>query len=414
MFTRSFILLFSLCLLNNTLHAEPRPFAPKEALEAARGNNEFAVHLLQQMPKEGNVSFSPYSISSVFAMAYTGAKGETQQEMSQTLRFPSSAETLDKGWEWLNRFITFYPSNSSEDIRVRAANSIWVQSNYPVLPTFKEMMNEYFNSSFRLVDFKNQSETARVTINSWVKQNTYGKITEILSSGSVTNATRMVMVSALYLKAKWLSQFDPHVTTQQPFFTDQDNTITTATMNQTGSFGYFDSAEASILEMPYAITRQDGPEFSMLIALPHDKESIHALESNLTIEKLQDWMKSLQHQKVIVSLPKFKVEQFSVLNEMLEKMGLAQAFDDQADFSGITGLKNLKISQALHKVYVNVDETGSEAAAATALTMMMTGSAYQQPPILFRADHPFLYFIYEKRTGIILFMGRVGNPNTGN
>lgn len=407
------ILLCMLALASSPLIGleKPKNPIPQNAIDVSLESNTFAVQFFQQLPKEGNVCFSPFSISSAFSMVYAGAKGETANEMSKVFHFPKSVEDNSKGWSWVNNFFTFYPSNSSDDIRLRVANSLWVQTNFPVLPSFREVMSKYFSGTFRFVDFKSGIEAARSTINAWVKQNTFGKITEILSSQSIDSSTRMVLVSALYLKAKWLHQFDTHLTSQQPFFNQDGFTETTLSMTQTANFPYLVAAEASILEMPYILSRSGGPEFSMVIALPHQREGIADLEKEFTVDKFQQWMKDLNNTKMIVTIPKFKIIQLNHLNEELEKMGLQTALNNEADFSGMSGIKSLKIGNVLHKVYLSVDETGSEAAAATAVSMTLTSVFDPNPPVIFQADHPFLYFIYEKKTGMILFMGRVSDPN---
>ncbi len=384
---------------------------PDEAIQVAKDSNTFALQLYNQLPNTENICFSPYSISSAFAMVYTGAKTDTQKEMAKILHFPSSDEELDKGWFWLNKFLTFYPSNASDDIRLRAANSLWVQTNFPVLPLFRERMSKYFSGSFRFVDFKTQIETARATINAWVKQSTFGKISDILSEDAINNTTRMVLVSALYLKAKWKNPFDIHMTSQQPFFSDEDVIETVSSMSQTAHFPYLDTPEAAILEMPYVLSRKEGPEFSMLIILPHQKEELSNIEKELTSEKITQWMNNSENTRVILTIPKFKIVQSNNLSALLIKLGMELPFSDDADFSGISNVKGLKIGNVSHKVYLAVDEKGSEAAAATAISMNTTAFLEKKPPVIFQADHPFVYIIIEKMSGTILFMGRVVDPN---
>lgn len=414
-FTLYVTLLFALvCLFSGLVSGEEASNkASDEALEVANNTTTFALQLYRQMPPNDNICFSPFSISSAFAMVYTGAKGDTQKEMASILHFPKSAEKMDKGWAWLNKFLTFYPSNASDDIRLRVANSLWMQTNFPVLPTFRDMMSKYFTNTFRFVDFKMQTETARATINAWVKQNTFGKIADILTAQSIDSATRMVLVSALYLKAKWKNQFDVHATGQQPFFSAEGSLHTVLSMSQMAYFPYLDTPSAAILEMPYIMSRKEGPEFAMLIVLPHQKEGLVDVEKELTAEQLQQWTKNLENTQAIVTIPKFKTQQSSNLNGLLKTMGMELPFNDLADFSGISAVKGLKIGNVLHQVYLAVDETGSEAAAATAISINTTAIREQKPPVIFQADHPFLYIIYEKTTGIILFIGRVADPNKG-
>lgn len=383
----------------------------EEQKEMTTSSNTFALEMYTQLPKGQNLCFSPYSISSAFAMVYLGSRGDTQKEIGSVFHYPESMEKMSDGWGWFNKFFAFYPSNATDDVRLRVANSLWIQTNFPVLPSYREAMAKNFNSSFRFVDFKGQNETARTTINAWVKQNTYGKITDILSPEAIDSSTRLVLISALYLKAKWKNPFDIHLTSQQPFFTHEGTVKTALSMTQTAYYPYYDTPEVALLEMPYIPSRKGGPEFSMLIILPHQKEGLTEVEKGLTIEKMEEWMKNLQSTRLIVTLPKFKVLQSSPLNQIFSNLGMKRPFSDEADFSGMTGVKGLKIGNVLHKVYLSVDETGSEAAAATAIEMQATSVREQKPPLIFQIDHPFLYCIFEKTTGMILFMGRVTDPN---
>jgi serpin B len=401
---------FTLSLQMNFIYADDRRAVPEEAEKAVQSSNEFALQLYENLP-QGNLCFSPFSISSAFVMAYNGAKAQTEKELAAVFHFPTSTEGLDKGWMWIDKFITFYPSDSAEDVRVKAANSIWLQTNFNVLPTYRDLMAKYFTGAFRLVDFKDQSDAAISTINAWVKENTNGKIIDIVNKQSVDSSTRMVLISALYFKAKWLLPFDTHLTRQLPFFVDQGSIETVASMTQSSRFPYLDTEEAALLEMPYSITREEGPEFAMVIALPHQRDGLSSFEKQLTATNIREWMQGFRYTKATVTMPKFKMTQMADLKKTLGNMGLVEAFSNQADFSGMTGRKDLKISNVLHKVFLAVDETGSEAAAATAITMGLTSSLNPpEPPIVFQVDHPFVYFIIEKKTGIILFIGRVTNP----
>lgn len=385
---------------------------PDEAIEVVKGSNTFAFDLYKQMSKNQNICFSPFSISSAFGMAYTGAKGETQKEIATVLHYPKSIQSTDEGWSWLNEFLTFFPSNSSNDIRLRPANALWVQSDFPVLPTFRDRMSQYFNGAFRFVDFNKQPETARDTINAWVKQMTYGKIPDILTANSLDKRTRMVLVSALYLKAKWQHQFDEHATHQEPFFLEDGSLQTVLSMTQTAQFPYLSTPEASILEMPYIMSRKGGPEFSMLVILPRLKDGLKNVENEISRVKFVEWINRLEKTQAIVSFPKLKMTQLSSLNDLFTEMGMMLPFSDHADFSGISPVHGMKIGNILHKVYLSVDETGSEASAATAISMNATAVREQTPPVIFQVDHPFIYIIFEKTTGIILFMGRVVDPNS--
>lgn len=386
---------------------------PDEVTRVAKNSNTFALNFYKQIVSElseSNISFSPFSISSAFAMVYPGAKGETQTEMANVLHFPKSAEEMNSGWAWLNHFLTFYPSNASDDIRLKLANALWMQTNFPVLPAFRDIMSLYFSGTFRFVDFKSHTDTARATINAWVKQNTFGKIVDILSDQSIDNNTRMVLISAIYLKAQWKHPFDPHATNQLPFFSEDGSFQTVQGMSQSAYYPYYNAEDVSLLEMPYVMSRMDGPLFSMLFILPNQKNGLSAVEKDLTVETLEKWIKNLETTRALVVIPKFKILQSSQLNELLEKMGMLLPFSDRADFTELSGVKGLKIGNVSHKVYLSIDETGSEAAAATAIGIGTTAIHEQKPAVIFQADHPFMYVLFEKTTGMILFIGRFANP----
>lgn len=404
-FSLLMILPFSIFALEKTAKI------PDDVLQLAKNSNAFALNVYHQMPSNENIGFSPFSISSAFAMVYSGAGGETKKEIMQVMQYPSSVKSLDQGWSWLNQFLTFFPSNSSEELRVKIANSLWVQTNFPVLPAFRDTMSKYFDGTFRFVDFKTQTDTARATINAWVKQNTFGKITDILTDQSIDKSTRMVLVSALYLKAKWKHPFDAHATSQQPFFLPEGNTQTALTLSQINYYPYLNTPEASLLEMPYILSRPGGPEFSMLIVLPQQADGLAELEKQLSVAKLEQWIHELKETRIILTIPKFKILQSHDLKDLLINMGMQLSFSDQADFSGISGVRGLNLGNVQHKVYISSDESGSEAAAATSIGINVTAVRDQPPAAVFKADHPFLYFIFEKKTGTILFMGRLANPN---
>ena len=247
----------------------------------------------------------------------------------------------------------------------------------------------------------------RLTINQWVEQQTAGKIKDLLQSGVLTPATRLVLTNAIYFKGNWQTQFDKAQTRDEDFHLSAAQTVKAPLMNLQGRFNYFNGGTFQALEIPY-----ESGDLSMIVFLPNDAGGLPALEQSLTAASAQQWLGQLRPgSKIILALPKFKMTGQFGLNGALTALGMRQAFEQGvADFSGMTGKRDLWISAAIHKVFVDVNEEGTEAAAATAIVMRSLAVTREQPPIVFRADHPFIFLIRDNRSGGILFMGRVTDP----
>lgn len=375
-----------------------------------QANNAFAFQLYRNLNAGNeNICISPYSVSSAFAMVYTGSGGTTQTEIGSVLHFSNPPKEINSTFAQLDQFLTYHPSSIPGDFLILIANSLWVQSNQTVLPDFIDAMSKFFKAGLKRVDFIKHADTARSEINRWTKEKTQNKITDLLSAKEISNTTRMILVSTLYLKAKWMEPFDTRVSQPVPFFKSEEETKLVPMMTQTAIFPYLHTEDFAILEMPY-VKFKNGPELAMIFVLPHQNQGLAEVEKSLTAESLSKWTESLKEERVIVTIPKFKISEAVNLNETLQKMGMRQAFSDAADFSGISPIKNLKISQVLQKTLISVDEGGTEAAAATSVSMTATAVLNTKEPIIFRADHPFVFAIIEKKTGSILFLGRLVNP----
>lgn len=374
-----------------------------------KGNNAFALQLYGRLRStSGNILFSPYSISSALAMTYAGAEGSTAEEMKNVLHYPLDHPDLDAAFAWLNRTFTTYTSDFGADFRVLNANSLWVQTGQNLLPEFLQIMTDYFQANIRQVDFAFHSEIARSSINRWVKDRTQGRIVDIIQPNDLSRTTRLVLVSALYMKARWANLFDLQLTQQAPFFPALDRSITVPMMQTTGSFLLYQGDTASLIELPYAPPRPGGLQLAFLILLPNERMGLSNIERTLTLDQYQKWKAQMTQKRVNVIMPKFTISESFTLNDALQSLGIKAAFTTQADFSRLANVKDLYIGKVVHKTFMNVNEKGTEATAATAITMNRT--AVQQIPVLFRADHPFLFMIVEKGTGSILFMGRLNIP----
>lgn len=376
------------------------------------GNNKFAMALFAKLrEKEGNLFFSPYSISTALAMTYAGAIDETQAQMAKILNFPTCSELvepIDKD-KFHSAFGTIVKDLNARDKKgsyeLSVANALWGQKGYGFLKEFIELVKTNYDGQLNEVDFVTATEAARKTINVWVEEKTNNKIKELIKPGVLDAMTRLVLTNAIYFKGNWAVQFKEDRTKNSPFTLLINDKIEVPMMNQTGQFGYMESEDFQTLELPYVDN-----ELSMIILLPKEIEGLTKFEQTLTLENLSQWLSKLHKREVIVSIPRFKMTSQFSLASALKSMGMTDAFDpSKADFSGMNGKKNLFISAVVHKAYVDVNEQGTEAAAATAVTMRLTSIGPSQT-LVFRADHPFLFLIRDNHSGSILFIGRVMNP----
>jgi serpin B len=384
--------------------AELKRVAAADRTAVVEGNNAFAFALYGQLRnRNGNLFFSPESISTALAMAYAGASGTTASEMAKTLHFTLPQQSLNPAMGALLSDL-----NAVHDgYQLTVANALWAQQGYNFLDTFLQLLKTDYGAGLNQVDFKGATEAARLTINQWVEQKTQDKIKDLLQPGTLAPSTRLVLTNAIYFKGDWQTQFDKAESRDEDFYASQAQTKKAAFMHREGSFSYFDGGTFQALEIPYK-----SKELSLIVLLPKDRSGLPALEQSLTASNTQQWLSQMvQVDKVIVALPKFKSTQQFELGATLGAMGMAQAFSGSADFSGMTGKRDLAISEVIHKAYIDVNEEGTEAAAATAVGMraMAMRGPVEQPPV-FRADHPFIFLIRDDRSSSILFMGRMADP----
>jgi serpin B len=376
--------------------------ASAETRPAATSINAFAFDLYAALREaDGNLQFSPYSISTALAMTYAGARGETADEMAAVLHFTLPADELHPAYKALAEQLIAGGEQAGYDLFV--ANALWGQKGEEFRRAFLRLIEDNYGGGLHELDFAREAEAARQTINAWVEKQTREKIVDLLQPGDVTADTLLVLTNAIYFKAKWLFQFDPHQTHEQPFTLETGKQIQTPLMQQTGEFKYAQADDMQVLELPYT-----GNDLSMIVLLPGKAGELSALEKTLTAERFETWLSAMKPCEVAVTLPRFKTTCRFSLADTLGAMGMRLAFTSAADFSGITdGV--FFISKVIHKAFVEVNEEGTEAAAATAVTMI---KASVQPPPVFRADHPFVFVIRDNRSGAILFIGRVMNPLT--
>ena len=383
---------------------EPLPAADRTAV--TEGNNAFAVALYERLRHQnGNLFFSPESISTALAMTYAGARGGTASEMAKTLHFTLPPDKLHPAMGALLRDL----NATHEGYQLSVANALWAQQGYTFLDDFLSLVKTDYGAGLNQVNFKGATEAARLTINQWVEQKTQDKIKDLLQPGALRPDTRLVLTNAIYFKGDWETQFDKAQTRNEDFHLSPAQAATAPLMHREGRFSYFDGGTFQILEIPYK-----SKELSMIVFLPKDTGGLPALEQALTASNLQQWLGKLASiPKVIVTMPKFKMTRQFELGGTLSAMGMPQAFSGSADFSGMTGHRDFSISEVIHKAYVDVNEEGTEAAAATGVTMRtMAMRAPEGPPPVFQADHPFVFMIRDNRSASILFMGRMADPRS--
>ncbi|XP_033964198.1 leukocyte elastase inhibitor-like [Pseudochaenichthys georgianus] len=414
----------------------------------SKANTTFALDLFKKLSdadKTANIFYSPFSISSALAMVMLGTGGNTSTQMSEVLGFTEKGQPEQTGAETMlsqmqsqmqmhqsrilpecvRKFLP--PQNDEEDVHasfselmselikdnapyaLSLANRLYGEQSYQFVEHFLAETKKHYGADLESVDFKVSAEAARVNINKWVEDQTQGKIKNLLAKGVVGSLTRLVLVNAIYFKGKWETQFKEYSTVDAPFKMNKNDTKSVKMMGQTSTFGLSSIREANcqILEMPYK-----GKDLSMLIFLPNEIEDettgLEKLEKELTYETFVQWTHSdmMGKTKVNVRLPRFKMEESYSLKDILISMGMMDAFDlTMSDYSGMSKANDLVLSAVVHKAFVDVNEEGTEAAAATAGGISVTS----MPPE-FHADHPFLFFIRHNPSMSILFAGRYSSP----
>jgi len=376
--------------------------------DLAADNTRFALKLYKDLNDgSGNLFFSPYSISTAMAMTWGGARGETASQMAGALEFtlkpdkeggPLGRERLHIAFGELQRSLR--AAGGKGGVEMSIANALWPQKDYPFLKSYLEMIEAEYGSASRPLDYRSPEE-ARGVINRWVEGETRRKIKDLLPEGSIDSMTRMVLTNAIYFKGNWATQFNVKRTREMPFRLAAGKSRKTPMMFQKGNFGYFQDDEVQVIEMPYK-----GEKVSMVVLLPRKVDGLAALEKHLAAEKLSGWLGKLRRVKVDTLFPRFKLISRFDLSGKLQNLGMKKAFSD-ADFSRMDGTTKLYLSAVFHKAFVEVNEEGTEAAAATGAVVGLR-SIRRGPS--FRADHPFLFLIRDKATGSILFLGRYVSP----
>jgi serpin B len=393
-------------LMTPLLFADLRAEEPKTNQAAVvQSNNDFALALYAKLSQEkGNLFFSPYSISDALAMTAAGARGDTLTAMNKTLHLPQDSAKVNVGFRELIK--TLNGNEKERKYQLSVANALWGQKGYNFLPSFEKTAVDDYHAMLKELEFAKETEKARQTINHWVEEQTKDKIKELLKPGILKEDTRLVLTNAIYFKSAWQHDFNEKATQKGDFLLGGDKKIADVPfMHQVQDFGLFEEDGLQVLELPY-----EHHQLSMVIILPNKAGAPADLEKALTAENLAKWRAKQTPHQVDLTLPKFKVTAEFKLKPTLSDMGMGVAFSDRADFSGISKSEGLTIDEVVHKAYVDVNEKGTEAAAATAVIARPTSLPPPKPKATFKADHPFVFLIRENATGSILFMGRVTDP----
>jgi len=375
-----------------------------ELEELIHGNREFAIALYHQLGSgEGNLLLSAFSIRLAFAMVYGGARGDTEIQIAETMRFTLDQSRLHNAFNALDLALADrnLPATDDEDpVELHIANAFWGQSGLPFLQTYLDLLALNYGAGLETLNFAVDPEACRRVINDWVAEKTRDRILDLLPPGSINSLTIAVLTNAVYMKAPWANPFESEATSDGTFHLSDGSAVTVPMMHQAEDLRYTEGAGYKALEMPYL-----GQELSMIFLLPGEGQ-FSTFESGLNAEMLGEILTGLDFQSVAVTLPKFSFESVFRLKDVLMAMGMIVPFGD-ADFSGMLEGGGIFISDAYHKTFIDVNEKGTEAAAATAIAM---AQGMVIPDIEFTADRPFIFLIMDRTTGAILFMGRVTDP----
>ena len=363
---------------------------------------------LNDTQNEGNIFTSPYSIFTALAMTYEGAKGTTANEMKKVLNIEQNNESFHEYMQSLYQYL-----NTNKSYNITTANALWIKENYPLLKEYKNLILTYYGGNSTDMNFSNSEHAAKI-INGWIENKTHNLIKNLISPGNIDPVlTDLILTNAIYFKGTWQIQFDEKNTTEKPFKISKEKYTDVETMRFIGTHNQFNYTENQIMQMvelPYT-----GNEMSMTIMLPKEGYTTQDIIRSMNHVSYKELIDSMNNTELDVSLPKFKIETpLYTLNNYLKELGMPTAFTGDADFSGMNGFGQLCISSVLHKAFIEVNEKGTEAAAATAVIMVTSAYPGQNltQRIVFDADHPFIFLIQHKTTDTILFMGEVTDPST--
>lgn len=386
-----------------------RPAAAGNRVEPpGAAGNAFAFDLHRRLAGEkdgGNLFFSPYSIYSALAMTGAGAAGETAAQLAAALRQPALDETVNPA---LGEMLAGIAARGTGETRFDTANALWGQQDYSFRPAYLRQVERHYGGKLENVDFRADPEAVRRQINAWVADRTADRIEDLIGQGVLDRMTRLVLTNAVYFLGRWANPFDPGRTAEETFTLAGGEEVVVPMMNLGEDFRYFRAGDVQGVELPYT-----GGDFSMVVVRPDCTAGLPEIRRTLDAATLERWLAAARRQPVELGLPRFTLRDQLGLETALAAMGIEDAFrPEKADFSGMTGNRELFISAVIHQAFAAVDEEGTEAAAATAVVMRLTSVREPVAPVVFRADQPFLFLIRDRRTGLVLFLGEVSDPRS--
>jgi len=385
---------------------------PGDFISIASQMNGFGLDLynLLSQQQDGNIFFSPYSISLALSMTFAGASGKTEQEMAQVLHYSLPQNQLHQQINGLDQSLYIIPEwlkDQETSFQLNVANALWGQSDYAFKSTFLDLLAGSYGAGMNLLDFKTGYEKARKLINDWVEDQTEDKIKDLIPEGALNELTRLVLTNAIYFNASWQKEFGKDLTKPADFIVNEKTTVSIPMMQIQNNFGYSKTNDIQIVNVPYLNSR-----YSMVLMMPLSVE-LSNFAQQLDLESLDQSLSALQNGTVILKMPKFEFDSSFSVSSALQDLGMISPFSKtDADFSGMyeSGSDPLFISDVIHKAFVAVDEKGTEAAAATAVIMEATSAMPEEEPELMVFDHPFIFLIRDNESGLILFMGNLVNP----
>jgi serpin B len=375
---------------------------PVKTISISRANNYLSLQLFQHLyNEEKNVFYSPFSISSAFGMLYLGARDKTAEEMKEVLGYNFGHLSNDEVNQQFGSVLREISDMDSNKYQLNIANKLVAQQNFDILESYKDSLKKFYETTIETADFVHNSIAATNGINNWVKKETHDKIPKLLSQ-PLDSSTRLVLLNAVYFKGIFTTKFLKNETREKVFFNHGVNEMKTQMMRRNGKFNYteVEVLNSKLLEIPYS-----GDDISLYVLLPNQKQGFNQLKSNLKdFAVIENSIRNMREVVVEVNIPKFKIEAEYELNKQLSELGMKQVFTSEADLSGIDGKRDLKVDKVIHKAVIEVNEEGSEAAAATAIVIVEESLPISYE---FNANHPFMFFIRDNRNGMILFFGQI-------
>ena len=405
--TQRTIFLILTFLLPQLCFSQTKPIR-EETKALVKSNNEFALKAYAEMSKKnGNVFFSPFSLSAALAMVLGGAKGATADQIANVLQLNPNQKNLHGEYEILLNLLT----SNDKQTQVAIANALWGQKGLAILPTYQDLLRTNYKNELQTVDFAANPQAAASAINAWAEQNTNGHIKNLVQANLFNSDSLLVLANAVYFHGRWENEFSEYSTEPDDFWLDKAQKFSVPMMNQTDHFSYFADASLQAIELPYKSIK-----YSMIVLLPKERDGLAILEKQLNADSLGKYVAGLEKKEVKLFLPKFELEANLSLKEFLSNLEMPLAFQNEADFSKIANNhRRIKLDAAIQKTFLKVNEKETEAAAVSAMGGVAGGVARftspPPPPPIFRADHPFLFLIRETATNSILFMGRIINPS---